>query len=450
MVRRLNVSTDSACFGGKLGRYDKATLSARGIKISVALQDGMDNLLNALNAAAALYKSSDALPTANKKKPWMTAPLSHSVIAPVEGALELVPAIFALSRLRQFSFGCREGKQLYPAYLASALVKRTAALGAAQMAVAELQNLVTANEGRGRIVMVLAGVQTAVPVELAKGIWCVPLGDLEPPSWIEDFGEKTTWPLSRTFAPVAPSAALVKRVPFSPLFSAEDEIEGRFPEKEVIELQAVAHCIALVAHRPPAILKVWYEDDDPRLPLLSSGITFSDPRWGSGAAAPYEIDADRVRAIFSSYQRFSGDRTPLDTAMLRLADAWGDWRREDRVIDLGISLEAVLMYKRSGRSNDNSEIGYKLRIRAGWLMGETPSARLDVFKTVGKLYDYRSQAAHTGKVKTTPKTWRAIDDEIEDGIALAGQILLAVLKLGEWPNWDSLVLGEPGRVPPSA
>ena len=178
----------------------------------------------------------------------------------------------------------------------------------------------------------------------------MPFDDLQPPSWIKDFAEKRLWPLSRTFELVAPSAALVTRIPFSPVFTDQEKVEGRFPNEEVGRLRTIANCIALAARRPAAILKVWYEDDDARFPLLSSGVAFNDPQWGSRAAAPFDIDPEKARNIVASYQKFSGDRKPLDTAMLRLAEAWGGWRREERVIDLGISLEAVLMNTPNGQS----------------------------------------------------------------------------------------------------
>ncbi len=305
----------------------------------------------------------------------------------------------------------------------------------------EVRDLVATNIGYARIVMILSGVQTAASVELAPEIHIVPFGDLQPPSWIKDFAEKRLWPLSRTFESVAPSAALVTRVSFSPVFTDKEKVEGSFPEKEVNQLRTIANCIALAAQRPAAILKVWYEDDDARFPLISSGVGFNDPRWGSGAAAPYDIDPGRVQNIVVSYQKFSGDRKPLDTAMLRLAEAWGGWHREERAIDLGISLEAVLTYTPDGQSDDNNEISYKLGVRASWLMGANPADRLAVFKKIRRLYRLRSQAAHTGNVKTKPETWRALDEEIEAGIALACQIVVAVLARGAWPNWDELVLG---------
>ena len=298
----------------------------------------MDTLLQALQVAAALYASDEKASALEAEKPWMSRPLPRPIIEATIEAIAATPDILELTRLRQLSLGSSESRPLYPVLLASALVKRTHALGNSGQAIHELLELVAANSGYARVVMVLAGVQTSESTELAPGIQIVPFGELQPPSWIKDFTDKRLWPLSRTFESVAPSAVLVTRVPFTPLFTTQDKVEGDFPEKEIAQLRTVAHCIALAAERPTAILKVWYEDDDLRLPLATSGVLYSDPRWGSGAAAPYAIDPGRVRAIVASYQRFRGKLGAVETALTRLAGAWGGWHREERAIDLGIAL----------------------------------------------------------------------------------------------------------------
>ena len=273
----------------------------------------MIELFKALDAGAALYSVSSEISASNGEKPAWSRPLAHSIAGPVVEAIEKVPTIHALTRLRQVSLGNSEAKPLYPVLLASALVKRTYALGSAEKAIEEIESLIATNIGYARIVMVLAGVRTPVNVEVAPQVQLVPFDDLQPPSWIKDFSEESSWPLSRTFEPVAPSAALVMRVPFVPLFTTDDTVESKFPEQEVDQLRQIAHCIALAAGRSSAILKVWYEDDDPRHPLVSSGVAYSDPRWGNGAVTPYDINLEQVRAIYSNYQHFCGVRKPIDT-----------------------------------------------------------------------------------------------------------------------------------------
>jgi hypothetical protein len=169
--------------------------------------------------------------------------------------------------------------------------------------------------------------------------------------------------------PVRPSAALVMSIEFSPVFVSES-IDDELPEKELEQLRAIVNCIALVGECTTPTIMVFYENDDPRLPLISSGVTFTDPDWGTKAVTAHSIDAQRVRAVLTSYKSFAGDRRPLDMAMTRLSDARGGWHREERAIDLGISLEAMLMYEPGRRAGDTAEISYKLRSRAARLVGE--------------------------------------------------------------------------------
>ena len=180
----------------------------------------------------------------------------------------------------------------------------------------------------------------------------------------------------------------------------------------------------------------------PRFPLASSGVVYSDPRWGSGSAETYMIDPERTRSLVCNYQKFCpSDRRAIDTALARLAQAWGGWYREERAIDLGIALESALMGGPGIPSNNKSEITYKLGVRAAWLIGADSKERKEVFQKIRQLYDFRSNAAHLGEVKTKPDTWQQVDEKIEAGIVLAGRIVAAILARAEWPNWDDLVLG---------
>lgn len=205
------------------------------------------NLHNALKAAVERYISDQKASSPKPDKPWMSVPLPHEVIGAVVEAMQSEPEILDICKLRQFSLGSSTGNQLYGPLLASALVKRTCALGSSQAAVQEIQDLIAVNESYARIVMVLAGAEIKAPTELKPDVTLVPFSDLQPPSWMTDFGERRLWPLSRSFDAVAPSAALVMRIPLRPVFSSEERLEDRHPVYEVAQLETIAHCIALAA-----------------------------------------------------------------------------------------------------------------------------------------------------------------------------------------------------------
>ena len=403
-------------------------------------EDCMNDLLIKLQQAAVTYSiTGEYTPIPNM--PTVSRPLPYAIIEPVLAAINLTPDVFALTRLRQISLGSTNNQPLYEMLLASALVRRTHVLGDAKHAVQELLNLVMTNKAYSRIVMVLAGAEILCAAELAPGISIIPFKDLKPPSWIKEFQEESSWPLSRTFEHIAPSAALVMQHLISPVFTSENEPNNNFPLSQIAQLRTMAYCIALTAGHSPAILRVWLENDDPRLPIVSSEVVYANPRWAKGRATSYDVDSERVSSVYASYLNFQGDRRPLDIAMSRLTDALGGWEREERAIDVGITLEVLLTHTQGGQRGQNTEIRYKLGVHAGWLIGVDSADRIFICRKIRRLYNFRSQAAHSGVVKTRSDTWAEIDDEIETGIALGGRIVIAILKLGAWPKWDELVFG---------
>lgn len=402
----------------------------------------MQELLSALQAAADVFAPGEGGAKITAEWAWLPRPLPWPVIGPVVAAIAKEPEILMLTRLHQVSLGASKGQRLYDKLLASALVKRTRALGTAAAAVQELLGLVAANEGHARITMVLAGVNTPGAVEIMPGVELVPLTDVIVPDCFKDLTNPSLWPMSRDTQPLAPSAALVSRhLSYSPAFTPEEDHKAGFPMEEVDRLHAAANCIGLAAGRHPAIFKVLVEDDDPRFPLASSGILFTSPYWGGGAVAgPFEVDVARVREIAAHYLNFGSDRAPLDTAMQRLAEARSGWRLEDRALDLGIALEAVLMHAPGGGQDANAEIGFKLGLRAAWLVGVDGAERVQVHRQVKRLYGLRSKAAHSGRIKSKAKSWLDVETEINAGADLAGRIICAVLARDAWPDWEELVL----------
>lgn len=235
------------------------------------------------------------------------------------------------------------------------------------------------------------------------------------------------------------------RVPFSPLFTTKPESEDGTPDKELDLLRTVVHCIELAAG-PIASTKimVWWEDDDCRFPAImdDTGATRRDLGRPVKETQPLCVDEQLTRCLFKNYQNFLNGRGVIDMALFRLAAARSGWSLEERAIDLGIALEVMLMYDGSTGRRDNNEISHKLGVRAAWLVGQSPSERVAIFKQIRKIYDHRSSVAHSGEIKHNCETWRVRDDEIEQGIILGGNIVKAALTRGDWPpDWTGLVLG---------
>lgn len=128
----------------------------------------------------------------------------------------------------------------------------------------------------------------------------------------------------------------------------------------------------------------------------------------------------------------------LIRAMQKLKDAQGRNNDAERALDLGACLEILLMHD---ERIDNTEIGYKLRTRAAWLVGSDPEERQRIYGLVKWAYDARSKVAHTGVLapaRTTIESEERIQN-LRDSERLCRTLIEKILRDG-WPNWVNIVL----------
>lgn len=110
----------------------------------------------------------------------------------------------------------------------------------------------------------------------------------------------------------------------------------------------------------------------------------------------------------------------------------------DRALELGIAAEIALMH---GQGEGNAEITHKIGTRAAWLLGTDPGERESIFTDMKKLYAARSQAVHSGVLTSSRAT---LDLDAAD--ALVTRVLLAILRLGHFPDWTKLAMGGPPQM----
>ncbi len=109
----------------------------------------------------------------------------------------------------------------------------------------------------------------------------------------------------------------------------------------------------------------------------------------------------------------------------------------DTFIDLGIALESLYLQDVA----NSGELQFRLSLRAAWHLGRDVEERRTLVKEFREIYKQRSQAVHSGevqsKVATTGFTLRAQD--------LCRQSIVKVIKNGQFPDWNRLVLGDDGN-----
>lgn len=124
----------------------------------------------------------------------------------------------------------------------------------------------------------------------------------------------------------------------------------------------------------------------------------------------------------------------------RLSQAKRRFEIEDKIMDLGIALEMLLL-----RDNPNrDQLALAFRLRGAWLASSTPDERLKNYKLLRELYTYRSQVAHSGLLEDgKPEKIKQVRKQFPAYQALAETIcrrLLATPRV----DWDSLVVGGAG------
>ena len=156
---------------------------------------------------------------------------------------------------------------------------------------------------------------------------------------------------------------------------------------------------------------------------------------------PVPANADSVQEAVSLYETrkslSSGLAQMLEVPIKRWIKSQTDQSLVDAFIDLGIVLESLYL-----DAGQESELGFTLRLRAGWFLGNSIDERNLVMNDIKNIYRHRSRAVHRGQIPRNQETLglkakavklcqRSIVKKIDHARAHGG-----------FPKWDRLVLGD--------
>lgn len=164
-------------------------------------------------------------------------------------------------------------------------------------------------------------------------------------------------------------------------------------------------------------------------------IDVSTDVWGK--LTPDSLPA-LTQLVASFENRTERDKEKLRLILSRLSQAKRRSQATDKVLDLGIALEMLLLDEAK-----NDQISLIFRLRGSWLLGETPADREKKYDLLNSLYGARSAVAHSGTLPKKSKggihagNFQEVFPQYE---ALAGDIAQKIILHG-WPNWKALVLG---------
>lgn len=172
----------------------------------------------------------------------------------------------------------------------------------------------------------------------------------------------------------------------------------------------------------------------PKQNPLSLGLSnFHPPENKNIAYASLEITSKTsIEEIFFQSEKLKEkERRSLEIAAKRFNYALRRTNYEDRVIDLAIALEAILL------SKDSGEIKYRLATRASWFLGKKIAAREEIFQTLSQFYRFRSKIIHGEKVIKS----NLFINTFSLTKQFCAEIIKRILRDEGFPDWDRIVLG---------
>ncbi len=148
--------------------------------------------------------------------------------------------------------------------------------------------------------------------------------------------------------------------------------------------------------------------------------------------------AETINELLDDYDRLDEqERTRIQRILSRLSLAKRSLLIEDKILDLGIAMEMLLLQDNANRE----QLALAFRLRGSWLLGSSPAERRTVYEQLKELYRYRSEVAHSGVLrKGNPAEMNKIGAQFPVYQSLAERTIRRIMKLGT-PDWESLTIG---------
>ncbi len=241
------------------------------------------------------------------------------------------------------------------------------------------------------------------------------------------------------------SGTLEKHVGSDPLDSAE---WGKILDDHESKLDSAVGALRL--HRPGDIatesrvilIRDWFVRRRSVTPGAHGSRT-----WLGEYSLPAE-EHDQLRHI---YEALRSDRVTRNGGQLlairRFSMAADRTLPEDTLLDTMIAAEALFLSD-SGGPEDRGELGYRLSLRAAFLLGEDSGSRRSIQKAMQRAYGVRSRIAHGAEVSAVKTAsgaevdLRTFADEVH---RIMRSALIAVIERapdrGPIVDWNALIFG---------
>lgn len=285
------------------------------------------------------------------------------------------------------------------------------------------------------------GIEIDQPIQLSGGYEILPIADLP------DSRDKEQFLQSRFDNFVQPRpipvSAIVRACRVKKALSDDDFVSDK-KDVEFWQSNRRLHEIALLLNTLDGISCLPYYSTSYSYPTTPFG-----PFGGSGGGSPiYDVlghkiikltssDQIAIDELIKSYDKLSEpEKKRFQRLLDRLSQAKRRTQIEDKILDLGITLEMLLLEDNS----NNDQLSLSFRLRGSWLLGETKEERLKIYEQLKAIYIYRSQVAHSGVLgKGDARKINVVREAFPEYQSLAERICRAILKNGK-PDWTKIIL----------
>jgi Apea-like HEPN len=184
---------------------------------------------------------------------------------------------------------------------------------------------------------------------------------------------------------------------------------------------------------------------DPTTPLgpfggSGGGMLVSDVLTHELTKLPSESSA-LIDNVLMKYDKLNhSEKIRIERILNRLFQAKRRTQIEDKILDLGIALEMLLLQLQDNPYREQLSLSF--RLRGSWLMGQSPEDRYEKYRQLREIYEYRSHVAHGGMLCGGEEAKiESVRRSFPEYQRLAEDICRKIITDGN-PDWTRLILGK--------
>ncbi|NPV01109.1 MAG: hypothetical protein HPY53_06985 [Brevinematales bacterium] len=152
------------------------------------------------------------------------------------------------------------------------------------------------------------------------------------------------------------------------------------------------------------------------------------------------INSDQISSINEMIDAFDklnpNEKTRFQNILNRLARSKRQEKIDDKILDLGIALEMMLL----NDNEQNTQLALSFRLRGAWLLSKLDIARKESYNILKKIYEYRCQVAHNGILcKGKIEEIKKVKENFPHYQAIAELICRYLIK-NNITNWNDVIL----------